>query len=583
MLHHLDTLVLAHSSNEMKIWNRICAWLSNRENLLVLILILAHLIPIWAFRCFPSQDGPTHIENANIIFDYFNPARSILRDYYILNTHLEPTWLGHLVLAGLMYIVPIFIVEKLFLSGYIVFLPLSIRYALRGVRLDAGFLTFLMFPFIYNYPLHMGFYSFSYSLPVFFFLVGYWIRNHDQLTLRKAVKLVFLSLLLYFCHIVSLVMAYVGIALLTVWFILLDLIRDKPGPRFNFQVLQKAFGRRILPLILAFLPTVIVVLMFLSWQGVEPQEIGISRSFHWLLKDLIQMESLVSFRREESFCSVGLGILFASLFLYVVVSKMRRRQPDRWNGLLAVALGYALIYFFAPNAMSEGSFITDRLNLYPFFAIVLWLGVWSYPRIVKRGIVLAAIIITAAFLGLHTLKYSELNHYLAEYLSGMHLIEPNKTLLPLAFDSRGHGSDGRVLSLKVRPFLHTAGYIAARRHIVEFTNYEAGAYRYFPVLFRSSLNPYDHIGIKDRSIVWEPPQVDFLTYAERTGGKVDYVLVWDVQERQRNHEATKSIDQQLKKGYELIYTSPRTGLMQLYKRKIAGRGLSFSERQPPKG
>jgi len=551
----------------MKIWNRVCVRLKNRENLMLLILILAHLIPIWVFHSFPSQDGPTHIENANILFDYFNPDRSILRDYYILNTRLEPTWLGHLVLAGLMYIVPTFIAEKIFLSGYIIFLPLSIRYALRGIRPDSGFLTFLMFPFIYNYPLHMGFYSFSYSLPVFFFLVGYWMRNHGQLTLRKTIKLALLSLLLYFCHIVSLVMAYMGIALLTVWLILFDLIRDKRESRFDFQVLRKAFDRRVVPLILAFLPTVIVVVMFLSWQGVESPEIGIRRSFYWMLKDLMQMESLVSFQREESFCSIGLGILFAGLFLYLAVSKIKQRRLDGWDGLLAVVLGYALIYFLAPNAMSEGSFITDRLNLYPFFGFVLWFGVQPYLKAVKRGILLVAIVITAASLGLHTLKYSELNNYLAEYLSGMHLIEPNKTLLPLVFDSQGHGPDGRVLSLKVRPFLHVSGYIAAQRHVVEFTNYEAGAYRYFPVLFRSSLNPYDHIGIKDRSIVWEPPQVDFLTYAGRTGGQVDYVLVWGIQERQRNLEATKSIFQQIKKGYDLIYTCPRTGLMQLYKRK----------------
>ncbi|HXX35166.1 MAG TPA: hypothetical protein VEM15_11900 [Thermodesulfobacteriota bacterium] len=551
----------------MKIWNRIYVWLSNRENLLFLVLILAHLVPVWVFQCFPSQDGPTHIENANIILDYFNPGRSILRDYYILNAHLEPTWLGHAVLAGLMCIVPIFIVEKIFISGYIVFLPLSIRYALRGIRPDAGFLTFLMFPFIYNYPLHMGFYSFSYSLSVFFFLVGYWIRNHNQLTLRKEIKLAFLSLLLYFCHIVSLAMAYAGIALLTGWFILFDLIQHKPEPRFDFRVVWKTFGRRVVPLILAFLPTVIVVLMFLSWRGVEFPEVGISRSFHWLLKDLVQMESLVSFQREESFCSIGLGVAFAGLFLYLVASKMRRRRPDRWDGLLVVVLGYLLIYLLAPNAISEGSFITDRLNLFPFFGFVLWFGVQPYLRSVKRGIVVVAIVIAAASLGLHTLKYSELNHYLTEYLSGINLIEPNKTLLPLTFDSRGHGPDGRVLSLKVRPFLHASGYIAARRHVVDFTNYEAGAFNCFPVLFRPNLNPYDHIGIKDRSIVWEPPQVDFLTYAGRTGGKVDYVLVWGIQERQRNHEATKSIDRQLKKGYELIYISPKTGLMQLYKRK----------------
>jgi hypothetical protein len=466
-----------------------------------------------------------------------------------------------------LYLLPTLAAEKIFLSGYIILLPLSIRYALRGIRPESGFLTFLMFPFIFNYPLQMGFYSFAYSLAVFFFLVGYWVRRREQLTPPETVRLAFLSLLLYFCHIVSLVMAYVGIGLLTVWFILFDLTQDKPEPSFHFRVFWRNFGRRVVPLILAFLPTAILAATFLFRRGVESPEIGIRRSFHWLLKDLIQMESLVSFQKEESFCSIGLGILFAGLLFYLMASKIRWRRLDRWDGFLAVVLGYVLIYFLAPNAMSEGSFITDRLNLYPFFGLALWLGVLPYPRSVMRGAMFVAIIITAVSLGLHTLKYSELNRYLAEYLSGMHLIEPNKTLLPLAFDSRGHGPDGRVLSLKVRPFLHASGYIAAKRHVVELTNYEAGAYRYFPVLFRPTLNPYDHIGMKDRSIVWEPPQVDFLTYGKRTGGRVDYVLVWGIQERQRNHEATKSIDQQLKEGYDLIYTSPETGLMKLYKRK----------------
>jgi len=554
-------------SGRMRIWNRICTWLNNRENLLLLALILAHLIPIWVFQYFPSQDGPAHIENARIILDYFGPDRAIFREYYIFNKHLEPTWLGHFVLASLMYLLPIFTAEKIFLSGYIIFLPLSIRYALRGIRHDSGFLAFLIFPFIYNYLWHMGFYSFSYSLAVFFLLMGYWIRNREQFIPRKTVILAFLSLLLYFCHMVSLVMAYVGIAVLTFWHMLFDLIQDKPGWRFDFQVLRKTFERRVIPLILAFLPTAILVVMFLSRQGVESPEIGIRRSFHWLLKDLTQMESLVSFQKEEYFCSIGLGILFAGLLLYLAVSRIKQRRLDLWDGLLVVAFGYGLIYFLVPNAMSEGSFITDRLNLYPFFALLLSFGVPFYLKSVKWGTVFIAIVITAAFLGLHTLKYSELNDYLAEYLSGMHLIEPNKTLLPLAFDSRGHAPDGKILSLKVRPFLHASGYIAAQRHVVEFTNYEAGAYTYFPVLFRSDLNPYIHIGVKDRSIVWEPPQVDFLTYAGRTGGQVDYVLVWGVQERQRNHEATKSIDRQLKRGYELVYSSPRTGLMQLYKRK----------------
>jgi hypothetical protein len=550
----------------MQIWKRICVWLDNRENLLLLALILAHLIPLWVFKYFPSQDGPAHIENANIILDYFRPDGAIFREYYIFNKNLEPTWPGHLVLASLMYIMPIFIAEKIFLSGYVILLPLSIRSALSAVRSGSGFLTLLVFPFVYNYLLHMGFYSFSYSLPVFFFSMGYWMRYSEQLTLGKTIKLAFLSLLLYFGHIVSLVMAYVGIAILTLWFILFDLIQDNCMRQFNFQMLWKPFRRRVLPLVLAFFPTIILVVIFLLHQGLESPEIGMRRSFHWLFRDLTQIESLVSFQKEESLYSIGLAVLFAAVFLYLVATKIRRSRSDRWDGLLAVVVGYVLIYLFAPNAMSGGLFITDRLNLYPFFALLLWFGIHSYLRSVKGGIILVALVITLASLGLHARKYSELNDYLGEYLSGMHLIKPNTTLLPLVFDSRGHAPDGTVLSLKVRPFLHTSGHIAAQRHVVEFTNYEAGAFNYFPTIYRSNLNPYVHIGIEGK-LGLEPPRVDFLTYARRTGGQVDYVLVWGIQERQRNHEATKSIYQQIEKGYDLIYTSPRTGLMNLYKRK----------------
>ena len=551
----------------MQIRNRTCAWLASRENLLLLAIVLVHLVPIWAFKYFPSQDGPTHIENAKIIFDYFRPSQILLRQYYQLNFSLEPTWFMHSILGSLLSVLPVFLAEKIFLSGYVILLPLSIRYSLGSIRKDSGFLTLLMFPFIYNYPFHMGFYSFSYSLPVFFFFLGYWIRHRWERTAGNTFKLALLSLLLYLCHIVSWVMAYAAMILLTVWLMLFDLAQEKHGPSFEFRALSKAFRKEVLLFVLAFLPTIVLATIFLFQQGFDSPEIGVKLSFYRLLKDLMGIESLVSFQEEESLCSAGLGVLFAALFLALAAGKARRRRLDRWDGLLAVVLVYLLIYFFAPNALSGGSFITARLILYPFFALILWFGARSYAGGVRRGIGLAAIIVTLTSLGLHASKYSELNGYLAEYLSGMDLIQSDTTLLPLAFDSRGHRPDGKLLSLKVRPFLHAAGHIAARRQVIEFANYEAGAYSYFPVRFRSNLNPYVHIGTKERSIVWEPPRVDFVTYAGRTGGRVDYVLVWGVREHQRNQEATRSVYQQIKESYDLIYRSPRTGLMELYKRK----------------
>ena len=140
------------------------------ENFVFLALVLIHLIPIWGFDYFPSQDGPAHIENASIIRNYHHPDRSILRTYYTFNKKFTPTWFGHLILVGLMYIVPAITAEKIFLTLYVILFPISVRYALSAMRSDNSFLAYLSFPFIYNYTLHLGFYSFCLSLSLYFFV-----------------------------------------------------------------------------------------------------------------------------------------------------------------------------------------------------------------------------------------------------------------------------------------------------------------------------------------------------------------------------------------------------------------------------
>jgi hypothetical protein len=160
------------------------------------------------------------------------------------------------------------------------------------------------------------------------------------------------------------------------------------------------------------------------------------------------------------------------------------------------------------------------MNLYPFLALILWFGAQSYHRVAKWGIQVVATGIALAFLGLHMQKYVEFNDYLKEFVSGSHLIASHATMLPFNFSSRFHIPDGRMLSSRIG--LAGNGYIAAQRHIVDLQNYEAGQ-TVFPVMYRSHLNPYvyiyDGFALADR-----PP--DFLSYPQRTGRHVDYVLIW---------------------------------------------------------
>ena len=93
----------------------------------------------------------------------------------------------------------------------------------------------------------------------------------------------------------------------------------------------------------------------------------------------------------------------------------------------------------------------------------------------------------------------------------------------------------------------------------------------FPVLFRPHLNPLVHIWY---GVQFQSPAIDFLSYPQWTGGRVDYVLIWRTGEDSQDNLMTKfyrqleqSIAQQLEEGYELIYISPQRGFLQLYRRK----------------
>src|SRR5262245_49019596 len=93
-----------------------------------LILVL-HLLPVWLFTYFPSQDGPSHLANSIVLKDYGKPGTRY-HEFYELRWELFPNWTSHMLLAGLMTLAPPLIAEKLLLSIYIIGFAWSFRYFL---------------------------------------------------------------------------------------------------------------------------------------------------------------------------------------------------------------------------------------------------------------------------------------------------------------------------------------------------------------------------------------------------------------------------------------------------------------------
>jgi hypothetical protein len=105
-------------------------------------------VPLWWFRYFPSQDGGSHVENADIVRRYSNPSSSLLRRYYVLATNRDLNWLGTLILAGLRTVASTSRAISLLVSGYVILLPISFLFALRSINPRAGPWAFLVLPFV---------------------------------------------------------------------------------------------------------------------------------------------------------------------------------------------------------------------------------------------------------------------------------------------------------------------------------------------------------------------------------------------------------------------------------------------------
>jgi hypothetical protein len=153
------------------------------ENLLFWLLLALHLLPVWVYPFIPTQDGPGHQALAFILRQYDLPEAGLLRQYYLPNREALPNWFIFFLMSKALGFVAIPVAEKILLTAYVVLFPVSVRYALRSIDPRAGFLAVLAFPFLYNFTFQMGFFNFCFSLPAFFFAVGFWLRRPERMGL----------------------------------------------------------------------------------------------------------------------------------------------------------------------------------------------------------------------------------------------------------------------------------------------------------------------------------------------------------------------------------------------------------------
>lgn len=528
------------------------------ETALFLVLIGLHLLMIWGFPFTPTQDAPDHQALTNILREYGEPGAGLLRQYYQINEEALPNWFIFFVMGQVLGFVPVPVAEKILLTAYVLLLPLSSRYALRTIDPRAGFLAVLAFPFLFSFFFHMGFFNFCFSLVAFFFAVGYWLRHAEEMGIWRTAVLALLVLWVYFCHPSTLVVTVTVLMTLAGWRALLD-----------SQPLWQRVRRRLLVPAFASVPALVLMASFVRSRVDSPV---VMMPLWEKVRRLFTLHSLASITVWTVHLAVALAILFYLVAAICLWERWRQgRRLRAGDGLLLTVAGLTVAFFIAPDQVSSGGFINERLLLFPFLTAILWFGTQEHPAWRRLGVQAVAAGIALAFLGLFAWKYAQLNRNIAGIVAAGEHVEPDHTFLYLSYAHQGQDARGNGLTFRTSPLLHAGGHVGARKRLADLSLYQANA-DFFPLYFRPALNPYHHLSTREGWIEGTPPFVDLLGYPKRTGATVDYVLLWGLRKEREDEPKVRRVLDQLAAAYDLIY-SAQEGRVRLYRiRRSHGAG-----------
>jgi hypothetical protein len=460
---------------------------------LFLVLALLYVVPFWIVHYLPTADGPCHTYNAWILRQYGDVQHyPLFQQYYRINAEPYPNWLGHGVMALLMFVVPPLVAEKLVVSAYALTLLGGIWYLTGAVRPGGSrWLAFLAFPFVFNYTFQFGFYNYSLSLALFPFVLGLWWRYRDRpASLRFALGIHLLLWLCYFAHILSFGLALLAIAVL--W----------------LATLRRDAWRRHLLHVAVLAPQAILPIWYFAQEGgrLVPSYWPLARQVRYF----VGIGAIPVFGTAQEWLAGLLAVTFFALLLFTLQSEGLRRPPGTERAFLFLAALFTLLFFVSPEGMSGGTILKPRLCLYPYLILIPWLAPPANPRMRRIGV--AALALVALLdLGYVSHRYLQLSVRMEEYLAGLGGVAPNTRVLPLLFARRAVDSKVDVLS-------HAMSYKALELGLVDWDNYEA-TYPFFPTAFRVSAPPPPITDIEGR-----PGHLRVAVWSRRT----DYVYTWQI-------------------------------------------------------
>jgi hypothetical protein len=504
------------------------------------------LLQIWWPAYFATGDGPCHVYNAQIIHDLMiDKNTSFYNHYYLLSDTPNPNWLTHILLALLMFIVNGVIAEKILLTAYVLLFVFGFTTLLKRLANGNAYLPLFAFLFVINAILIKGFYNFSFSIAIFFWLVEIWMQYIDTRKLWLLLSFFFLAIFLFFAHPLAFAFGCFCCGALTAS----SRVSESTEPS---AVKLKAVFRDLFFLLLCIAPGMFLFLKFANSEG------G-AKSFHLYLEryrfaDLLHNNYLVTYTSHEEPLLRALAVFMCVLFLLAMFFRLRKGfSIQKYDGIILTCALAGYVYLRFPDNLLGGSAFTIRAHYILFLLATCCIALLIPTEKIKNAI---GLVIFGCFIALSAIRFPcqlSASAGVADINSAVSYIKPYAVVLPLNFSPNGKDEKGKLIADRTWLFPHASDYMGTSKPLMMLDNYEANA-GYFPLNWLKEINPYHNLG-KDEGIEGLPPSADIAKYRRTSWVTVNYVIMWCYDSSWLQNAHFKELHNEINANYHLVYTS----------------------------
>ncbi|MEX0863666.1 MAG: hypothetical protein WD269_02180 [Acidimicrobiia bacterium] len=520
-------------------------------------LLALSLLPTLLFEHFPSEDGALHVANASV---YLNADSPLFSEYYQLEYFPVPNLLADLGLAGLLSFMAPPLATKVMVVVLAVGMALAIRWCLTLLGNDSLWLAVFAIPIAVGRFHHFAYLNFVMGLALSFAVFGYWLRfiRARRPPAWQWPMLAVLVFLVYLSHAFP--------------FLILLLMFGAAGLDDAIEEARRGGGSLIGNLARGLMPVVGVSLVPLALVGVFSSGQGGMSYLHGPISRILRFP--VYPIAVLSSYEVVIATLFALAVLILVVSALKAGRSS-WRidpGFLVATLFLLVAYMVVPDYIGDGADVPARIAVYAFVLTLFWLSSRPVAQWVRVGGTVAAVAVVIGLVAVRIPNHAVLDEEISEYMSGQVVVEPGSTVLPLWLteidQGRGPGGGRRL----VRPLVEQVGDLTFNGDVVDLHHLPASLDL---ALFRFAPGR----DIRDTAeesepfpFVFGPGMVDIARYEAMGDGSVDYVWLWgraELDPTLLESEQARSMLDQIDQGFELVFTSEPSGMLEVYRRRDA--------------